>query len=45
MKQAEPNVDVKFQFALTLIKTRSQHNNREGLSLLQGAPPLTFGKK
>lgn len=32
----EPNLDVKFQYALTLIKTRSHDKNREGMSLLEG---------
>ena len=32
----EPNLDVKFQYALTLIKTRSHDRNREGMSLLEG---------
>lgn len=32
----EPNLDVKFQYALTLIKTRSHDKNRQGMSLLEG---------
>ena len=36
MAKDEPNLDVKYQYALTLIKTRSDDKNREGLSLLQG---------
>ncbi|CAM9288657.1 unnamed protein product, partial [Hapterophycus canaliculatus] len=31
----QPNLDVKFQYALTLIKTRSHDKNREGMSLLE----------
>ncbi|CAM9608877.1 unnamed protein product [Scytosiphon promiscuus] len=30
-----PNLDVKFQYALTLIKTRSHDKNRAGMSLLE----------
>lgn len=36
----EPNLDVKFQYALTLIKTRSHDKNREGMSLLEGKTRL-----
>lgn len=36
MTKDEPNLDVKYQYALTLIKTRSHDKNLEGLSLLQG---------
>lgn len=36
LQKDEPNLDVKFQYALTLIKTGSTDKNREGLSLLQG---------
>ena len=36
----EPNLDVKFQYALTLIKTRSHDKNREGMSLLEGRSSL-----
>lgn len=33
----EPNLDIKFQYALLLIKSRSQDLNREGMALLQGS--------
>lgn len=36
----EPNLDIKFQYALTLIKTRSHDKNREGMSLLEGGLAL-----
>lgn len=36
LKKDKPNLDLKFQYALTLIKTRDTEKNREGMSLLQG---------
>lgn len=37
MRKDEPNLDVKFQYALMLIKSRNHTHNHEGLTLLQGA--------
>eukprot|EP00904_Undaria_pinnatifida_P001974 jgi/Undpi1/11778/HiC_scaffold_4.g01477.m1 len=42
MTKDEPNLDVKYQYALTLIKTRSSDKNREGLSLLQGLADCSY---
>ncbi|CAM9910011.1 unnamed protein product [Ectocarpus sp. 6 AP-2014] len=38
----EPNLDIKFQYALTLIKTRSHDRNREGMSLLEGLAESSY---
>ncbi|CAM9561870.1 unnamed protein product [Ascophyllum nodosum] len=35
MEKERPNLDIKFQYALTLIKTRSLEKNRMGITFLQ----------
>ena len=43
MEKERPNLDIKFQYALTLIKTRSLEKNRMGITFLQGGENNLLG--